>query len=287
MRFIRTIFVWVLLATVSVAVPSFAQPGAGTFHSLLSQDSQYDPDYNAVLVQAIALGYTIPGASERATQNQMVLDMKAAGIWSELDIFYPMLTNIDFATLNWIAPTLFQLTLVNSPTYSTATGFQGNGTTSYLTTGWAPDGDGVNYTLDDAAIGGLNTNDLNNNSVLYGTYQGVNVNSAYLQPRSAGNLIARTNQNGSTTVANANSIGRYHQQRTGPAAVEVFKDGSSITTLNNGSFGPSINGMHILAMNANGSITNLGTRQIRYMWAGASLDTLEATFDAILATYYP
>jgi hypothetical protein len=46
------------------------------------------------------------------------------------------------------------------------------------------------------------------------------------------------------------------------------------------------NDIAILALNS-GTIGNFSTRQIRYFWAGASVDTLEAALDAIFATYYP
>lgn len=289
MRFIKNISFWLLLATVSVSVPSFAQPGAETFHSILSQPavSAYDADYQAVLDQATTLGYTLPDASERAIHNAHVIALKALGVWTLLDVYYPMKTNINFATLNWIAPTLFQLTLINSPTYSTATGFQGNGTTSYLTTGWSPRTHGVNCTVNECGAGVLTANEINNSSVSHGAYDGTNVNSIYIIPRITGVLHNRINQDGTNTVTNATSAGRYHQLRTGATALHVWKNGASIVTGTNGAALLSLSNMYICAMNANGTPANLGTRQIRYFWAGASLNTLEASFDAEMASFFP
>ena len=286
MRFMKNISLWLLLVTLSFSTPVFSQE---IFHNIISQQSSsvvYDTDYQAVLTQATSLGYTLPDASNRTTQNQMVVDLKAAGIWTKLDVFYPMLTNIDFATLNWKAPTLFQLTLVNSPTYNTSTGFQGNGTTSYLSTNWAPN-DGVQFTRNDAGMGGLNTNDLNSASALFGSLGASAAAGAYLQPRSTNSLFARLNQNTSTSVANAASNGRYHIKRTGATATNWYKNGSSLITGSVASTAVNALDVAILAINNDGVITSLSTRQIRYFWAGASLNGLEATFDGILATYYP
>lgn len=282
MRFIRTILVWVLLATVSVSVPSFGQ---ATFHSLIAE-SQYDISYQAVLKRATALGYVLPTHTERATQNQMVLDLKAGGYWQLMDVFYPMLTNADFATLNWINPSLFQLTLINSPTYNASTGWQGNGTTSYLTTGWAARTHGVNCTVNECGAGTLNANEVNASVVTHGAYDGTNVNSIYIIQRTSGSLHNRINQDGTNVIGNATSTGRYHQLRTGATAVEVWKNGASLTTGTNGAALLPLAGMYICGMNANGTPANLGTRQVRYFWAGASMNGNEAALDALFDTYY-
>lgn len=285
MRFIKRISLYLLLATLSFSSPVFSQ---AIFHGIISQPAAaaYDADYQAVLTQATALGYTLPDASNRTTQNQMVLDLKAAGVWAELDVFYPMLTNIDFATLNWKAPTLFQLTLTNSPTYNASTGFQGNGTTSYLSTNWDPGTNGVQYTQDDAAIGGLNANDLNDATALFGS-GGVSLASgAYMLPRASGNFNRRINQSTTNTTANGNSIGRYHLQRTSSTATDYLKDGVSIGTSATASAALNTQDIAVVALNNNGTIANFSTRQIRYLWIGASMDGSEAALDAILDTYY-
>ena len=98
----------------------------------------FDADYQAVLDYATTQGYTLPSASQQALQNQLVLDLKSGGIWSKLDIFYTFATDgdSDFATLNWKAPSNYQITKVNSPTFTTNDGFKGDGTSSHLDTGW-------------------------------------------------------------------------------------------------------------------------------------------------------
>ena len=40
----------------------------------------FDPDYQAVLDYATTQGYTLPSASQQTAQNQLVLDLKAAGV---------------------------------------------------------------------------------------------------------------------------------------------------------------------------------------------------------------
>lgn len=286
MRFIKNISLWLLLATLSFSTPVYSQ---AIFHNLISQPAaaSYDADYQAVLNRATALGYTLPDAGNRTTQNQMVLDLKAAGIWTELDVFYPMLTNIDFATLNWKAPTLFQLTLVNSPTYNASTGFEGNGTTSYLSTNWDGGTNGVQYTQNEAGFGGLNANNQDNSSALFGSAGASGASGAYILPRLSGNVSRRINQSTTNSTTNASSIGRYHSQRLASTSTDLWKNGSSIGTSATASAALNTSDVAVCALNTNGTIGNFSTRQIRYLWYGASLDTIEAAFDAIMATYYP
>jgi hypothetical protein len=123
--------------------------GAG----MQSQGSQFDADYQAVLTYATTQGYTLPSASQQALQNQLVLDLKAGGVWNKLDTFAVFATdgNTDFALIDWIR--LTQYTAVNSPTFNTNEGFKGNGTSSYIDSNYAPSTMGVNYTLNNAGYG--------------------------------------------------------------------------------------------------------------------------------------
>ena len=114
-----------------------------------------DSDYQAILDYATTQGYTLPSAGQQALQNQLVVDLKDAGVWSKLDTFAVFATDgdSDFALIDWIR--LSQYTAVNSPTFTTNDGFAGNGTSSYIDTNYNPSTSGVNFTLNDACIGGV------------------------------------------------------------------------------------------------------------------------------------
>ncbi len=111
----------------------------------------FDSDYQAVLNYATTQGYTLPSAGQQTLQNQLVLDLKAGGVWSKLDTFAVFATNgnIDFALIDWIR--LTQYTAVNSPTFTSNEGFTGDGTSSYVDTNFNPSTSGVNYTLNNAS----------------------------------------------------------------------------------------------------------------------------------------
>jgi hypothetical protein len=110
----------------------------------------FDADYQAVLDYATTQGYTLPSESQQLLQNQLVIDLKAAGVWSKLDTFAVFATdgNSDFALIDWIR--LSQYTAVNSPTFTSDGGFSGDGISSYIDTNFNASTSGVNYTLNNA-----------------------------------------------------------------------------------------------------------------------------------------
>lgn len=118
-----------------------------------SEDFKFDTDYKAILDYATTQGYTLPSASQQSLQNQLVIDLKTAGVWSKLDTFAVFATDgdSDFALIDWI--NLSQYTAVNSPTFTTNVGFQGDGSSSYITSNYNPTINGVNYQLNDAGFG--------------------------------------------------------------------------------------------------------------------------------------
>jgi hypothetical protein len=110
-----------------------------------------DADYQAVLTYATSLGYTLPSSSQQAKQSKLLADLKAGGIWAKLDTF-AMFANdggSNFALIDWKRLALY--TAVNSPTFTTNQGFNGNGTSSYIDTNFNPATSGTNYLLNDAS----------------------------------------------------------------------------------------------------------------------------------------
>jgi hypothetical protein len=153
------------------------------------QNSSFDANYQAVLNRAVALGYTLPSASQQIIQNNLVLSLKAGSIWTKLDVLYIFANDggSDFGTLNWKAPTLNQATLINSPTFTTNEGFMGNGTSSYVDTNFNPATQGVNYSLNNASrymylfSGGatqrIDGNSIDTNNIRIGLYNTQKINS--------------------------------------------------------------------------------------------------------------
>jgi len=115
--------------------------------------SGFDADYQAVLDYATAQGYTLPSGGQQTLQNDLVVALKAAGVWSKLDTFANFATDgdSDFALIDWIR--LTDYTAINSPTFTTNEGFKGNGTSSYIDSNYNAQIDGTNYTITNASTG--------------------------------------------------------------------------------------------------------------------------------------
>jgi len=114
-----------------------------------------DADYQAILDRSTALGYTAPSAAQQTLQNTLVTDLKTAGVWDKLDVFYVFATDGDsnYATLNWKAPSSHQVTKVSSPTFTANVGFTGDASSAYLDTNYNPTNDAINYALNAASFG--------------------------------------------------------------------------------------------------------------------------------------
>lgn len=261
------------------------------FFQLLG-DSGYDSDYQAVLDRATALGYTHPSAAQKTKQNQLVLNLKAAGIWTLLDILYIFATDgdSDFATLNWKTPTSYQITKVNTPTFTTNEGFDFNGTTQYLNTNWIPGTNGVNYTRNDASFGVWVNEAVTENSRLDvggsnnadGVSNGITLNSR----NASGDATCRVNDNTGLSPAEATSLGFTHAQRRASNDKRLFKNGSSIATSATASQALITVNLYVGASNGNGTATTFSTREISMFFAGASLSGLESTFYTHWNTYF-
>jgi len=71
-----------------------------------------EPEYQAVLTQAQVLGYDSPGYTQRNKQNQLVRDLKTAGLWTKISQLYMFRvdtsdgTSPGFTFINWITPTV-------------------------------------------------------------------------------------------------------------------------------------------------------------------------------------
>ena len=77
--------------------------------------ASFDATYQAILDYATAQGYTLPSDSQKLLQNQLVVDLKASGVWLKLDTFANFATDgsSNFALIDW--KRLTQYTAVNSP----------------------------------------------------------------------------------------------------------------------------------------------------------------------------
>lgn len=208
---------------------SFAQniqQKKAAYEWFISSSSSFDQSYVAIINYADSQGYQLPSAEQQIKQNQLVVDLKAAGIWDLLDVFYVFATNgdSDFATLNWKNPALFQCTKVNSPTFTVNQGFTGNGTSSFLNTPYNFS-TGINFTQNSASFGFHQNNVVETLNNLSGSGTAA---TSIIGGTSGGKAYYRINSSGpSNTGVAITSNGFSHINRSG-IGTNLFFNGSAI-----------------------------------------------------------
>jgi hypothetical protein len=180
-----------------------------------------DADYQAVLNYATTQGYTLPSASQQALQNQLVLDLKTAGVWSKLDTFAVFATDgdSDFALIDW--KRLIDYTAVNSPTFTPNEGFQGNGTSSYIDLNYTTTTDWVNASQNNtSAFAYAFRNPAPLNTIMLGSLN----TSAILIP--TGNNGFRIYNNPSVSFPNSVGVGLFTANRNSSTSLNAYINGN-------------------------------------------------------------
>ena len=102
--------------------------------------SAYDADAQAFFDRVTTAGGSLTTTEKNAT-NQLVLDMKSAGIWTAMKAIYPMVGASAAACAQNLKSSSFTGTFTSGWTFA-STGVTGNGTSAYMTTGFVPSIDG-------------------------------------------------------------------------------------------------------------------------------------------------
>jgi hypothetical protein len=247
--------------------------------------SGMDPDYKAILDYATTQGYTLPSASQRLLQEQLVIDLKNAGIWSKLDTFAVFATDgdSDFALIDW--KRLTQYTAVNSPTFTTNDGFTGNGTSSYIDTNYTPSTQGVNYTSSDASFGVFWDKTSATTGYLSGSRTTSVVNANFLN--AAALTINCINSNNSTNRDTFTQNYDFKQVQLTSGKQYLFGDGIQDDTLTfAGSPSSPVVPIFLLCFNSLGIPGTFSDAEIRSFYAGSSLLSESSDFNNALTTYY-
>ena len=105
---------------------------------LASQIASFDADAVAFFTRVTTAGGSLSN-TEKVAVNQLVLDMKSAGIWSAMKAVYPMVGASSAACKQNLVSSSFTGTFSTGWTFA-STGITGNGTSAYMNTTLAPSG---------------------------------------------------------------------------------------------------------------------------------------------------
>jgi hypothetical protein len=259
---------------------------------VLGSNRGYSTEYQAVLDRATSLGYIQPSSAQKTKQNQLILDLKASGIWDLLDVFYVFATDgsSDFATLNWKASSTFQCSKVNTPTHG-AMGFTFNGTTNYLNPAWVPSTNGVYYALNSAGIFVHENTNVATGTAAVSAISDTGARYMLITPKNnLNNCGYAVNSNGAATSVSLGaetSVGFYLGNRISSTNVNLFKNGVKIgvdTAQAIGAGRPTIT-PYIGARNNSGVADAFRGSQISCFGAGANFESVQSALYTAWNTY--
>jgi len=254
--------------------------GVGIGIGMGANPVSFDANYTAILANGTSRGATLPSVSQQAKQNQLILDLKTAGIWDKLDAFYMLATdgNSAFALINWKNPSANYGTAVNSlPTFTTNQGFTGSGSNA-INLNFAANA-GTNFSNPNASIG-----------VFVGTavaaaatpFMGADNARNRLWQSTTGNLqtsqLSGSSYDGAV-VANNNM---YHLNVNSTNARQYLNGAVNNLGYKGTWFTDTLN-FHLFRT-ANGTVYN--TSQIKMAFIGGDLAALASSFYGTINTYF-
>ncbi|MEE4662202.1 MAG: hypothetical protein V2J89_17160 [Halieaceae bacterium] len=212
-------------ATNPIATATAASVSSG----IIGPESVFDPDYQAVLDYATTQGYTLPSAGQQTLQNQLVVDLKAAGVWPKLDSFAVFATdgNTDFALIDWKRTVdglaTKKYTAISSPIFTTNQGFTGDGVATKIETNYNPVIDAVNYSLNSASLmAWVNNYNVSDSPFIFG---GGNLTlSIRLQSSSFFTRINSNNSPSPTPDFSDNTLKFKHITRQNASVIDIFQN---------------------------------------------------------------
>lgn len=231
---------------------------------LFGRGDAYDPSASALFARMT----TQPSGARKTIINNLIVGLKADGIWSLLDVFVvPAAHDSQAGLLNWIS-TSFNGTAVNSPTFTADRGFTGDGISMYINSNWIPATNGVNFVQNDASFGCYLRTDVNALQRDMGCVNGTSFMN--ITGRTTGNYNLAVNSNSSANSATANSLGFFSGTRVDAANFKHWKNGVELQNNVIASTAPvSVRSMFVLALNSAGSPLNPSTRQSAMYFTGA------------------
>ena len=242
-----------------------------------SSGGGFDPDAQAFFDRVTTAGGTLSETEKNAT-NQLVLDMKSAGIWSSMKAVYPMVGASAAACAQNLKSSSFTGTFTSGWTFA-STGVTPNGTSAYFDTTFNTT---TNQSVNNLSLSAyIRTSAMGTGAITdMGNWQGGTA-------RPLTNLQTNTTTRdiycwdyigvGSfTSTITADASGMWGVSRSGASSWQSFQRNTSVsqtgtttqTTVPN-------NNVYIGAVNGNGTTTEFSSRQIAFAHLGDSLSNTQ------------
>ena len=174
-----------------------------------------------------------PSLDRKVKIDTLIKALKVAGVWAKLDALYVLAAHdAQAAQRNWIADA-YNLTPTNAPTFTADRGYAGNGSTSYLDTGFNPSTAAGKFQRNDAYFGIWSRTAGQTTASCAGYFSGTD--GVSILPRSASNLMTgRINQAAADDTSPTSTVtdgsGLFGVTRTGASALRLARNGAELDT---------------------------------------------------------
>jgi len=242
--------------------------------------SDFDADALAFFNRVTAAGGTL-SATEKSAVNTLVLDMKAAGIWSGMKAIYPMVGSSSAACAQNLKSSSFTGTFFGGWTFA-STGATPNGTSAYMDTNFLPSTSYVNNNTHISVYS--RTNASVPSACLIGTAKNSNaIPLITLYSRDAGYIMDSYSysSNRINTISILSSAAFFINSRTSSTVFKSFRNGTQLgatnTATNSNDITTCDKAMYIGALNFNGSSAQFSNYEQAFASIGDGLTDTQAS----------
>lgn len=240
------------------------------------------PVYDTDAVTYFAAMTAQPNSTRKGLINDLIVGLKADGIWSTLDLLY--LTgshDAQSAKLNVKNPSVYVLSTVNSPTFTTDRGYAGDGVSSYLDTGFADNTASANWTQNSAAWGVY----LNQQSGVAAAVGVSGTTTSRIIPRNGSNnmtirIHGATEPTPPTVV---DGLGMSAGSRTSSTTISWYKNGTFTATNTSSTSTTPVSG-NIQLFRSSAGVFGAGRAASFFLGSGLT-DTQQANLSSRITTY--
>ena len=241
-----------------------------------SQIASFDADAVAFFGRVTTAGGSL-SATEKAAVNQLVLDLKANSLWTPMKAIYPMVGASAAACAQNLVSSSFTGTFTSGWTFS-ANGVQGNGTSAYMDTNFAP---ASNLTVSSAHNSVyLRTNLAISNTVAFGVEISTSQRMVLFPYAFSVGWISDLFDNSTSRISSSSgpSTGFIVASRASSSSHKLFRNSTQLASSTSATTGtlPTLN-YYIGGFNANGSPSFYSTNQIAFYSLGDGLTDTEAS----------
>jgi len=244
---------------VGVSVGSFVASGGG---------ASFDADAQAFFDRVTTAGGTLSTTEKNAT-NQLVLDMKSAGIWTPMKAIYPMVGASAAACAQNLKSSSFTGTFSSGWTFA-STGVTPNGTSAFLNSGLNAS---TNLSVTSLSFGGYTSSTANASG---DAYHGASPPNYLMQSFKSYNVTEFWRTVGGSIVVSGGTVGMVQANQLGILSKIYTNNTIGGTNAATMVTIPNLN-MYIGGINNNGTATFFDNHLISYYYYADGLTDTQAS----------